>query len=460
MKALPFLAAGLGLVLASPAFAEDPAGDWAGQLAGGFKVAVHVEKAANGAYAGTMKSPNGESNPLDEVTVRQDHLRFSAAKLDLSYDGAWDPRQKAWVGDLVRGRAYALTLKRSDSASHSAMLRKRPEEEAIASTPLPYDQTEVSFENPAAQVRLAGTFSAPKGAGPFPAIVLVSGTGHNTRDEDVCGHKVFLVLADALNRRGVAVLRYDKRGVGGSTGDYDQATTADFASDARAAVDWLKTQAKVDRAHIGVLGHSEGGVIAPMVAAQDGDVAFVVMIAAPALRGDRLFVLQSALTARAYGAPEDYVSRRKVFDEKLYAAVTTAPTPEEGLTRARTITNLGLAEKLIDPGEAARLPADTTRPWMRYFLVHDPAPTLKRLTAPILALDGSLDLQVPAKANLAVLREALKHNKDATLLELPGLNHLLQDAATGSPAEYDGIEETMAPAALKIITDWVAAHSK
>ncbi len=460
MKAVPFLAAALGLVLALPAFAEDPAGDWAGQLAGGFKVAVHVEKAANGGYAGTMQSPNGESNRLDAVIVSQDHLRFSAAKLDLTFDGAWDPRRKAWVGEFVRGRAYALTLKRGDPASHSATPRKRPQEEAIASRPLPYDQSEVSFENPAARVRLAGTFSAPRGAGPFPAVVLVSGTGHNTHDEDVYGHKVFLVLADALSRRGVAVLRYDKRGVGGSNGDYDQATTADFASDARAAVDWLKTQAKVDRAHIGVLGHSEGGVIAPMVAAQDADVAFVVIIAGPALRGDRLFVLQSALTARAYGAPEDYVSRRKVFDEKLYAAVTTAPTPGEALARARTITGQGLAEKLIDPQEAASLPADTTNPWMRYFLAYDPAPTLRRLTTPILALDGSLDLQVPARENLAVLREALKNNKDATVLELPGLNHLLQDATTGSPAEYDGIEETMAPAALKIITDWVAAHSK
>jgi uncharacterized protein len=460
MKAVPLLAAVLGLVLASPAFAEDPVGDWAGQLAGGFKVAIHVEKAANGAYTGTMKSPNGEFNRLDEVTVSQDQLRFSAAKLDLTYDGAWDPGQKAWVGNLVRGRAYALTLKRSDSASQLATLRKRPQEEAIASTQLPYDQVEVSFENPAAHVRLAGTFSLPKGAGPFPAIVLVSGTGQNTRDEDVYGHKVFLVLADALNRRGVAVLRYDKRGVGGSTGGYDQATTADFASDARAAVDWLKTQAKVDRTHIGVLGHSEGGVIAPMVAAQDRDVAFVIMIAGPAVRGDRLFVLQSALTAQAYGAPEDYVSRRRVFDEKLYTAVTTAPTPGESLTRARTITDQGLAEKLIDPQEAASLPADTTNPWMRYFLVYDPAPTLKRLTAPILALNGSLDLQVPAKENLTVVREALKNNKDATILELPGLNHLLQDAATGSPAEYDAIDETMSPSALKIITDWVAVHSK
>ena len=439
-----------------------PPAIWAGQLAGGFKVALHVEKAANGAYAGTMKSPNGEFNPLDEVTVSQDHLRFSAAKLDLTYDGAWDPQQKAWVGYLVRGRAYALTLKRSESASHSASLRKRPQEEAIASTPLPYDQTEVSFEQSGRSCQARGDLQrGPRGAGPFPAIRAgFPATGHNTRDEDVYGHKVFLVLADALNRRGVAVLRYDKRGVGGSTGDYDQATTADFASDARAAVDWLKTQAKVDRTHIGVLGHSEGGVIAPMVAAQDRDVAFVVMIAGPALRGDRLLVLQSALTAQVNGAPKDYVDRRRVFDEKLYAAVTTAPTPSEGLTRARTITDQGLAEKLIDPREAASLPADTTNPWMRYFLAYDPAPTLKRLTAPILALNGSLDLQVPAKENLAIVREALKNNKDATLLELPGLNHLLQDAATGSPAEYDGIEETMAPAALKIITDWVAAHSK
>lgn len=249
-------------------------------------------------------------------------------------------------------------------------------------------QREVHFNNFAAHDQLAGTLSLPNGAGPFPAVVLVSGTGHNTRDEDVRGHKVFLVLADALNRQGFAVLRYDKRGVGGSSGDYDAATTADFASDAGAAVAWLKTQAEIDGSRIGVLGHSEGGIIAPAVAATDKGVAFVVMIAGPCLRGDRLFVLQSAMTAKAYGAPDDYIARRKVFDQQLYRAILSAPSESAALDRAKALVAQGVADKLIDANEAESLPDDDTRPWERYFLAYDPAPTLARLTVPVLVLNG------------------------------------------------------------------------
>jgi hypothetical protein len=317
---------------------------------------------------------------------------------------------------------------------------------------------EIHFNNFAAHNQLSGTLTQPTGEGPFPAIVLVSGTGHNTRDEDVWGHKVFLVLADALNRKGFAVLRYDKRGVGGSSGDYDAATTADFASDAGAAVAWLKTQAQIDASRIGVLGHSEGGIIAPAVAAEDKSVAFVIMIAGPCIRGDKLFVLQSAMTAKAYGAPDNYIVRRKVFDQELYSAILSAPSESVALDRAKTFVAQGVADKIVDANEAKSLPKDGTRPWERYFLAYDPAPALARLTVPVLALNGSLDVQVPAKENLAAAREALKKNPKATVMELAGMNHLLQEAKTGAPSEYNDIEETMSPTALKIITDWLSVN--
>lgn len=265
-------------------------------------------------------------------------------------------------------------------------------------------------------------------------------------------------MADALNRKGFAVLRYDKRGVGGSSGDYDAATTADFASDAEAAVAWLKTQAEIDGSRIGVLGHSEGGIIAPAVAAADKGVAFVVMIAGPCIRGDRLFVLQSAMTAKAYGAPEGYIARRKVFDQQLYSAILSAPSESAALDRAKALVAQGVADKLVDANEAESLPNDDTRPWERYFLAYDPAPTLARLTVPVLVLNGSLDVQVPAKENLAAAREALRNNLNATVAELPGMNHLLQDAKTGAPSEYNDIEETMSPAALKLIADWLSRN--
>lgn len=263
-------------------------------------------------------------------------------------------------------------------------------------------------------------------------------------------------MADALNRKGLAVLRYDKRGVGGSSGDYDAATTADFASDAEAAVAWLKTQPHIAASRVGVLGHSEGGIIAPAVAAADKSVAFVVMIAGPCIRGDKLFVLQSAMTAKAYGAPDDYIARRKAFDQELYSAIVSSPSESTALDRAKALVARGVADKIVDATEAETLPKDDTTPWERYFLAYDPAPTLARLTVPVLALNGSLDVQVPAKENLAAAREALKNNAKATVMELPGMNHLLQDAKTGAPSEYNDIEETMSPTALKIITDWLS----
>src|SRR5262249_55336848 len=264
--------------------------------------------------SGKLMNPSGNETVLDEIKCDGTHLHFAVNKLTLR------------KGNLTFQQIYALDLTRATAEEMGPAVHKRPQEETIAAAPTPYAQRDVQFNNDAAHNHLAGTPSVPGGEGPFPAVVLISGTVHNTREEDVFGHKVFLVLADALNRGGFAVLRYDKRGVGGSSGDYDAATTADFASDAEAAVVWLKRQPHIDASRIGVLGHSEGGIIAPMVAAVDKSVAFVVMIAGSCIRGDKLFVLQSAMTAKAYGAPDDYIAKRKAFDQELYYAIISAPT--------------------------------------------------------------------------------------------------------------------------------------
>lgn len=440
--------------ITSSALGQSLAGDWIGQMNGGFKVRIHIEKVSSG-FTGKLINPSGNETVLDQVTSDGTHLHFAVTKLNLSYDGVWNGQEKVWKGNLTFQQVYPLTLRRATAKDLAPSVRKRPQEDAINAAPPPYVQREVHFNNPAGHNQLAGTLSVPDGKGPFPAVVLISGTGHNTRDEDVSGHKVFLVLADALNRKGIAVLRYDKRGVGGSSGDYDAATTADFTSDAQAAVDWLKTQPQINARRVGVLGHSEGGIIAPAVAAADRSVAFVVMIAGPCIRGDKLFVLQSAMTAKAYGAPDEYIARRKVFDQELYSAIISAPSASTALERAKSKVAQGVADKLVDANEAETLAEDDTTSWERYFLAYDPAPTLARLTVPVLVLNGSLDVQVPAKENLAAARDALRNNSNATVIELPGMNHLLQDAKTGAPSEYNDIEETMSPAALKIITDWM-----
>jgi pimeloyl-ACP methyl ester carboxylesterase len=447
------------LVITSTVLAQEVAGDWTGQLNTGFAVRVHLEKTATG-YSGYLTNPSGNETQFDQVTFDGKYLHFAVNKLNLSYDSVWDEKESAWNGNLTFEQVYPLMLKRVAAADLAPVQHKRPQEAAIAAQPHPYREQDIRFDNPFGHNRLAGTLSVPNGKGPFPAVVLISGTGHNTRDEDVWGHKIFLVLADALNRKGIAVLRYDKRGVGGSTGDYNAATTVDFTSDAEAAVTWLKMRREIDPHHVGVLGHSEGGIIAPAVAAEDKSVSFVVIIAGPTIRGDKLFVLQSAMTAKTYGAPEDYIAKRKLFDQELYDSIIAAPSDAIALDRARGIVAKGVADKIIDSNEADTLPQDDARPWERYFLAYDPAPTLASLKVPVLALNGSLDVQVPAREDLAAAREALKSNPQATVIELPGMNHLLQDAKTGSPNEYDDIEETISPTALKVICDWVSMKTR
>lgn len=451
-KVIVFILLACGI--ASSGLAQDLSGDWVGQMNGGFKVRIHFEKTDTG-YSGKLINPSGNETVLDQVTSDGTQVHFAVNKLNLSYDGEWNEQEKVWTGNLTFRQVYPLILRRATAEDMGTVVHKRPQEDAINAGPAPYVQREIHFANISAHNQIAGTLSLPTGDGPFPAVVLISGTGHNTRDEDVWGHKVFLVLADTLTRHGFAVLRYDKRGVGGSSGNYDAATSVDFTSDAEAAVAWLKTQSHIDARHIGVLGHSEGGIIAPAVATSDKGVAFVVMIAGPCIRGDRLFVLQSEMTAKAYGAPDDYIAKRKVFDEELYNAIVSAPSESAALDRAKAMITRGVADKIIDANEAESLAKDDTTPWERYFLTYDPAPTLARITVPVLVLNGSLDVQVPAKENLASAREALKNNPKATVVELPGMNHLLQDAKTGAPNEYNDIEETVSPTALKTITDWL-----
>lgn len=444
----------LTVITPAIAWAEEAQGDWVGRMDSGFTFILHIAKSATG-YTAELRTPNGNVTKLERITSNGVHLSFSTANGDLSYDGDWNATNRTWTGTLTFGQAYPVSFRRAEAADLAPPVRRRPQEDAIAAGPLPYAQSDVVIPNAKAPgVALAGTFSVPAGKGPFPAVVLVSGTGYNSRDEEVDGHKVFLVLADALNRAGVAVLRYDKRGVGASTGMLDGATTADLATDADAALNWLAARPEVNRRKVGIIGHSEGGVIAPMVAVTNTSAAFVVTIAGPGLRGDKLFALQRERISTAQGVPADYIAQRKAFDEKLTAAATSGPDPAESAKRVRAVIDQGLKDKVITETESNGL----MTPWMRYFLSYDPCDALRRLKTPILVLNGSLDMQVPAAENLAVIRPALKDNSQATIMELPGLNHLLQTARTGSPDEYGAIDETISPAALEIITRWVTAR--
>ena len=329
--------------------------------------------------------------------------------------------------------------------------------EAVDARVTTYSSCDVSFANPAGGLALAGTLTVPQGKGPFPAVVLVHGSGPVDRDETLFGHKIFLVLADHLSRQGIAVLRYDKRGIGKSGGVYKGATTHDFASDAEAAVAFLRGRPEVDAARIGMVGHSEGGLIAPMVAARDPKLAFVVMLAGPGVRGELLMVEQLALAAKARGVPDALVDRERELNRALFAAIVAEPQFDAAGDKARRMMMEAERKGILPPGTAEPRAKAFASPWFHAFLRHEPGPALQSLRQPILVLNGERDLQVPAGMTLGAVRSALKDNPRAVVKELPAMNHLFQTARTGAGSEYAEIEETMAPLALDTVSEWIKA---
>lgn len=450
-----FLALWLASVSA-PALSEEAAGDWGGLLAGELRVIVHVTKNADGHYAGFLESVDQGKEVLraSDIAVAPERLNFSIPDIGGRFTGAWVVAKNAWVGTWTQGQTVPLVLTRLSVAGKDTILPKRPQE-ALIEKRKPDQAIQVSFANPTDGVRLAGTLSIPDGNGPFSAAVLVGGSGRLDRDEYAYGHKSFLVLADALSRQGIAVLRYDKRSVGASGGDFEAATSAEFAMDADAALRFLGSRPEIDHRHIGLIGHSEGAAIAAAVGTRDPAVAFVVMMAGPGLRGDRLTVLQGARLATAGGASDATVARLVAFNEKLYADLMAVSADSDAINVAKADIIKGVAEQIIPAGSAEAMLTQVASPWFRRVLSYDPVPTLRQLSAPVLVLTGSLDLQIPATENLPLIREALKGNGNATIIEMPGLNHMFQTAKTGAPTEYGDIDETIAPAALGLITDWV-----
>lgn len=322
---------------------------------------------------------------------------------------------------------------------------------------VPYMQTAVTFANPAGPSRLAGTLSTPPGPGPFPAIVIVPGSGAVNRDGDLFGHQFYRVLADDLTRRGFAVLRSDKRGLGESRGSFDSATTADFASDIEAGVAFLRTRKEIDPQRIGLIGHSEGGIIAPMVAGKDPRIVFVVMMAGNGIRGDQM-LLDRTRRQRMAGQKAADIERELALQKAIFAAVTAdLPAPErESRARQLYLDAQKAYGRAFSPDELAPL----LSPWMRSFLASDPVPMLQRPRCAILALVGDKDQVVMADENIPALTRALAGNPSASVQRLTGLNHFFQTAPTGAVSEVAGIEETIAPSALELIGAWATAHSR
>ncbi len=381
-------------------------------------------------------SRNGPAVALEVAPVRGTFAGTMSASRQ-TIEGAWSQN----------GTSLPLVLRRVENLADLAP--RRPQNPA---KPSPYRDEEVAYQNASAGITLGGTLTLPAGAGPFPAVVLISGSGPQDRDETLMDHRPFLVLADHLTRRGVAVLRTDDRGVGKSGGSFAGATTADFAGDVQAAIAYLQTRPEVNQRKIGLIGHSEGGVIAPMVAVANTKVAFVVLIAGSGVPGSDVLVEQNALILQAAGAPRAQAEKNAAM---LRAALDLVKQePDNAIVAAKLREQMaGTVPPALIDSQIQRL----TSPWMRYFISYDPAAALRQLACPVLALAGEKDLQVSPGQNLPAIRKALEAggNKRAEVVELPGLNHLLQTARTGAPTEYAQIEETMAPKALELIASWV-----
>jgi pimeloyl-ACP methyl ester carboxylesterase len=445
---------------------EGLVGHWQGSLKPSpvveLRLALEITKTPAGTYTGQVFSLDQTKTgiPISALTETSGSIAMKVASIGGSYEGKLSADGSEFIGEWQQaGQKFPLTFKRVAKAPSL----NRPQD---PHKPYPYAEEEVQVKTATDGVTLAGTFTIPPGVGPHPAVVLITGSGPQDRDEALMGHRPFLVLADHLARAGLAVLRCDDRGVGKSTGDFSKAVTADFADDALAAVAWLQTRKEIDPRRIGLIGHSEGGIVAPMAAVKKpADIAFIVLLAGVGIPMDELLIQQSRDIGRVMGMSEDHLAENIAAQREMFPQIKQATDDVAAEKVALEIMTrrlgkyppeerkvMGLTDEMV--AAQARMVAT---PWFRKLLAYDPRQTLREVKCPVLAINGEKDLQVAAKENLAAIREALAAggNTRVKIAELPGLNHLFQTCTTGALSEYGQIEETFAPTALERISSWI-----
>jgi dienelactone hydrolase len=450
----------ISILTSSLAIGQEIAGQWNGLLkvpGAQLRIVVNISKTETG-YISTADSPDQNANgiPVATTTFENSILKLEIPVINGSYEGTLN-NDNIIVGKLTQnGQSFDVNLSKEIVQKQ---VFSRPQE---PKKPYPYYTEDVKFVNKTANVTLGGTLSLPKKEGNFPVVILITGSGAENRDEEIFGHKPFLVLSDYLTKKGIAVLRLDDRGIGESTGSSSTSTTLDFATDIQAGVDYLKTRNEINKKKIGLIGHSEGGIIAPIVAGNSKDINFIVLLAGPGLRGDKILLLQNELIKRKSGMPEIEIQKEKEIFKGAYDLIIASSVNDGNL---KSTISTYLKTQYNDPSKDATvemLTAQVTNTWWYNFIRLDPVPFLKKVKCPVLALNGSKDLQVPAAVNLDAIKKTLADsgNKKVTTKVVPNLNHLFQECQTGLPTEYETIEQTFSPIALEEISNWLLVQTK
>jgi len=428
------------------------------------RLVFKVTKSENG-YSSTIDSPDqGAKNiPVTNTTFENSKIKFEVTNAKIEYNGELSDTKI--IGTFKQGsQEFPMNLSKNPLEKE---ILKRPQE---PTKPYSYYSEDVTFQNTKANISLSGTLTLPKKNGFFPSVILITGSGPQNRNEELLGHKPFLVISDYLTKKGIAVLRYDDRGIGDSKGDFKTATTVDFATDVESAINYLQTRKEINKNKIGLVGHSEGGLIASIVASKSKDISFIVLLAGTGIQGDKLLLLQQKLISRAKGISETDIKKSNQTNVKLFEIVIQSNDNQKFKTdltnhikeTLKSDTSIEIPNGLTKEEFISIQVNQISNPWMQYFIKFNPASVLEKVKCPVLAMNGEKDLQVPSNENLTAIKNALKigGNENVTIKEFPRLNHLFQECKTGLPNEYAKIEQTFSPIVLTEISNWILNQIK
>lgn len=449
-------------ILINSITSQDISGKWLGVLKVQgiqLRLVLNISK-SDSSYTATMDSPDQGANglPVSKVSLVDSIFLFEVANAKISYHGTL--HADSITGTFIQGPIEVpLNFK---ITSEEVKGQIRPQEPKL---PYPYYTEDVKFINREENFYLSGTLSLPDSTGKYPAVILISGSGPQNRDEELLGHKPFLVISDFLTRNGFAVLRFDDRGTARSEGDFSKATSDDFANDLESAFNYLRSRKEINNKKIGLMGHSEGGIIAPIVAAKNKKIAFIVMLAGTGVPGDQIMLEQQKLIGRATGMKEKDIEKTWEINENIFSIIKQNQDQNELNSKLKIYLSQAVKdfpkednpksmseEEIVD-----KTIEQMANPWMIHFIRFDPKTALQKVKCPVLAVNGEKDLQVSPEQNLGTIKQILNEagNKKVTIKEFEGLNHLFQHCTTGSPYEYSAIQETFSEDVLKYIDNWI-----